>query len=216
MHHILERSGTRKQTMRGTKKAITLEISRQWKEAERLWGPIPEALRETLELLISRYRLSVTIGDLLVLNGRWYVTHAGLLSIARTKRCFGMRVVPAKEFCDPTKGRYAFCATVYKSPTCEGFTGYGDADPSNVSELMHGAELRIAETRAVNRALRKAYGIGVCSVEEIGFVAPLATTQRQSARCGSFLQNPRMVIAIMGTAVTGTLPAFGFAIASAR
>jgi len=28
--------------------------------------------------------------------------------------------------------------------------------------------MRIAETRAVNRALRKAYGIGLCSVEEIG------------------------------------------------
>jgi hypothetical protein len=26
----------------------------------------------------------------------------------------------------------------------------------------------VAETRAVNRALRKAYGIGICSVEEIG------------------------------------------------
>jgi len=30
------------------------------------------------------------------------------------------------------------------------------------------AEMRVAETRAVNRALRKAYGIGICSVEEIG------------------------------------------------
>jgi len=28
--------------------------------------------------------------------------------------------------------------------------------------------MRIAETRAVNRALRKAYGIGLCSVEELG------------------------------------------------
>jgi hypothetical protein len=28
--------------------------------------------------------------------------------------------------------------------------------------------MRVAETRAVNRALRKAYGIGICSVEEIG------------------------------------------------
>jgi hypothetical protein len=46
--------------------------------------------------------------------------------------------------------------------------GYGDADPSNVSALVHGAEMRVAETRAVNRALRKAYGIGTCSVEEIG------------------------------------------------
>jgi hypothetical protein len=28
--------------------------------------------------------------------------------------------------------------------------------------------MRVAETRAVNRALRKAYGIGICSVEELG------------------------------------------------
>ena len=49
-----------------------------------------------------------------------------------------------------------------------GFVGYGDADPSNVSTLVRGAEMRVAETRDVNRALRKAYGIGICSVEEIG------------------------------------------------
>ena len=54
--------------------------------------------------------------------------------------------------------------------------GYGDADPLNVSPLVHGAEMRIAETRAVNRALRKAYGIGICSVEEIGsFSGPVQT-----------------------------------------
>ena len=28
--------------------------------------------------------------------------------------------------------------------------------------------MRVAETRAVNRALRKAYGIGICSVEALG------------------------------------------------
>jgi len=39
---------------------------------------------------------------------------------------------------------------------------------------MHGAEMRIAETRAVNRALRKAYGIGICSVEELGSVPALS------------------------------------------
>jgi hypothetical protein len=45
---------------------------------------------------------------------------------------------------------------------------YGDADLSNVSPLVHGAEMRVAGTRAVNRTLRKAYGMGICSVEEIG------------------------------------------------
>jgi hypothetical protein len=47
--------------------------------------------------------------------------------------------------------------------------GYGDADPSNVSPRVRGAEMRVAETRAVNRALRKAYGIGLCSTEELGW-----------------------------------------------
>src|SRR6185437_1210492 len=46
------------------------------------------------------------------------------------------------------------------------------ADPSNVSSVVRGAEMRVAETRAVNRALRKAYGIGLCSVEELGSFSP--------------------------------------------
>jgi hypothetical protein len=65
-----------------------------------------------------------------------------------------------------------FRATVYKAADSKGFVGYGDADPSNVSPLVRGAEMRMAETRAVNRALRKAYGIGLCSVEELGSFSP--------------------------------------------
>jgi hypothetical protein len=85
-------------------------------------------------------------------------------------------------FSEPSIGRSAFKATVYKSPTCKGFVGYGDADPSNVSPLVHGAEMRVAETRAVNRALRKAYGIGICSVEEIGSFAEQAPSSRESKK----------------------------------
>jgi hypothetical protein len=59
------------------------------------------------------------------------------------------------------------------------FVGYGDADPSNVSPLVRGAEMRIAETRAVNRALRKAYGIGICSVEELGCTAEVPPSSSQ-------------------------------------
>ena len=70
-------------------------------------------------------------------------------------------------------GRWVIKATVYKSNDSNGFVGYGDANPGNISALVRGAEMRIAETRAVNRALRKAYGIGLCSVEELGsFSAP--------------------------------------------
>ncbi len=112
---------------------------------------------------------------MLLLDERWYVTHAGLLRLAHRNRCCGIRVQPLREFCDPAANRWFFKATVYKSPGSKGFVGFGDAEPSNVSSLVRGAEMRVAETRAVNRALRKAYGIGLCSVEEIGsFPAPIA------------------------------------------
>ncbi|MGB7434822.1 MAG: hypothetical protein WBQ61_09895 [Candidatus Acidiferrum sp.] len=77
---------------------------------------------------------------------------------------------------DLTAGRWVFKAVVYKSGHSKGFVGYGDADPSNVSSMVRGAELRIAETRAVNRALRKAYGIGLCSVEELGAFSSARTS----------------------------------------
>jgi hypothetical protein len=86
------------------------------------------------------------------------------------------------EFSDNAASRWAFKATVYKSRCCRGFVGYGDADPSNVSPLVHGAEMRVAETRAVNRALRKAYGIGICSVEELGSSAGSVTSNRESKK----------------------------------
>jgi hypothetical protein len=118
--------------------------------------------------------LSVASGEICYIGGRWYVTHMGLLRLAERNRCSGIHVQPATEFCDPAGSRWAFKATVYKSPKCKGFVGFGDADPSNVSSVVRGAEMRVAETRAVNRALRKAYGIGICSVEELGsFSGPL-------------------------------------------
>ncbi len=130
---------------------------------------------EALRSLSDHFRLSIALGDLILLDGRWYVTHAGLLRLAHRNRCSGIRVQPLREFCDPAANRWVFKATVYKSLHSKGFVGYGDAEPSNVSSLVRGAEMRVAETRAVNRALRKAYGIGLCSVEEIGsFPAPIA------------------------------------------
>ena len=123
---------------------------------------------DTLRSLTETYGFAVALGDLLLLEGRWYVTHAGLLRLAARNRCHAIQVHQVPKFCDPVAGRWVFRASVYKSASSKGFIGYGDADPSNVSSMVHGAELRIAETRAVNRALRKAYGIGLCSVEELG------------------------------------------------
>jgi hypothetical protein len=118
--------------------------------------------------LTSHFGFSLATGELLRLNGGWYVTHAALLRLAARKRCAGIKVEHVDQSSDPLTGRWIFKATVYKSPSSIGFVGYGDADPSNTSPLVRGAEMRVAETRAVNRALRKAYGIGLCSVEELG------------------------------------------------
>src|SRR5215475_6680124 len=147
--------------------------------ARRLWGAslAPEHI-ETLKELTKAFQFSLVLGDLLLLNGRWYVTHTGLVRLARRNSCAGIHVRPVPEFSDPPAQRWAFEATVYKSRSCRGFVGYGDADPSNASSLVRGAEMRVAETRAVNRALRKAYGIGLCSVEELGTVAQSAQSQR--------------------------------------
>jgi hypothetical protein len=79
-----------------------------------------------------------------------------------------MQVEIVDSLCDSAAHRFVLKATVYPSKESVGFVGYGDADPSNVSALVRGAELRMAETRAVNRALCKAYGIGLCSAKEMG------------------------------------------------
>jgi hypothetical protein len=148
----------------------TKNLIRQNKRYAKLrWGKLLGRIALiALANLTEQFHFSVADGDVLFLDSGWYVTHAGLIRLARRNRCAGINVQPVQPFCDPSAQRWAFEATVHKSKACRGFVGYGDADPSNVSFLVQGAEMRVAETRAVNRALRKAYGIGICSVEEIG------------------------------------------------
>ena len=161
----------------------SLLVRRNLRLARSKWGKhLGVALEQALAAWSAELRISIESGDLLLIEGKWYVTHSGLLRLARRKKCCGIHVDMTPEFCDPRSSRWACRATVYKSPTCKGFTGFGDADPSNVDPLVHGAELRMAETRAVNRALRKAYAVPVCSVEEIGSSNRQAESFRESKR----------------------------------
>jgi hypothetical protein len=139
------------------------------RQARKIWGSLSKHNLTDLKRLSDTYSLEVDASDLQLLNGRWYVTHTGLLRIANRRKCAGIRTTVQKEFCSPAEKRWVFKATVYRSSRSRGFVGYGDAEPANVSPLVRGAEMRVAETRAVNRALRKAYGIGLCSVEELGW-----------------------------------------------
>ena len=138
------------------------------KLARSIWGEIPASAMSGLREIVRKYALSVSSGDVQLLAGKWYVTHSGLLRLAKRGRCSGITTSIDRFASDMATGRWVFKAIVYRERGTKRFVGYGDADPSNVSPVVRGAEMRIAETRAVNRALRKAYGIGLCSVEELG------------------------------------------------
>jgi hypothetical protein len=159
-------------------KSDRYNLAREMRFAKSLYGDLSKSALHAFRELIQRHQISVTNGDVKYLDGGWYVTHSGLLRLAERRRCAGIHCRPVLESSDPRTSRWVFRAAVFKSRACKGFFGYGDADPSNVSPLVHGAEMRVAETRAVNRALRKAYGIGICSVEEIGsFGEPRPSTE---------------------------------------
>jgi hypothetical protein len=161
-----------KQISRFSKRAPSPQHSfrKNLKMAHALWGPLSIVARRRLEELTKQYHMSISAGDLQLLSGAWYITHSGLLRIACHQQCNGIKTALIAHH-EQLSNRWIFKATVYKSARSRGFVGYGDADPSNVSPLVRGAEMRVAETRAVNRALRKAYGIGLCSVEELGWAS---------------------------------------------
>jgi hypothetical protein len=155
------------------------------KHARATWGAIPRIALDSLANLTEAHGLSVAAGDLQFLDGHWYVTHAGLLRIAQRRRCSAIRTALQKDLSDSASNRWIFKATVYKTSGSKGFVGYGDANPANVSPLVRGAEMRVAETRAINRALRRAYAVGLCSTEELGWLTGSpgrAREQKQSVK----------------------------------
>jgi hypothetical protein len=164
-------------------------MRRNLRTAKRIYPGIHSFALRALREITRSFGLSVSRGEMMLLDGKWYVTHAGLLRLAQRRRCLGITTSLQRHLSDSAANRWVFKATVYKSPGSRGFVGYGDADPSNVSSLVSGAEMRVAETRAVNRALRKAYGIGLCSVEELGTLRRSAAEPPEHARPQSTKDN---------------------------
>jgi hypothetical protein len=172
-------------------KAKSQLARRNLAHAKALWpAQCSKLILKVLRELTTTFGFSVASGELRIIDGHWYVTHSGLLRLANRRLCNSIRVEPVHQFSDPTTNRWVFKSTVHKSRHSRGFVGFGDADPSNVSPLVRGAEMRVAETRAVNRALRKAYGIGLCSVEELGWLSePRKSFPASGASNGSHSPN---------------------------
>ena len=103
-------------------------------------------------------------------HGRALVRHTleTPTGLAQRRRCLGIRTTLQERQSDPIAVDGSSKLLSISRHDHVDLSGFGDADPLNVSPLVRGAGMRVAETRAVNRALRKAYGIGMCSVEELG------------------------------------------------
>src|SRR5947199_9964048 len=106
--------------------------------------PSITALR-TLRDLTLRYSLSVAAGDLQFLDGRWYVTHSGLLQLAFRKGCCGIKPVLQERLSDVGSCRWVFKATVYKSRGSRGFVGDGDANHTDTYTLILSGELPLVQ-----------------------------------------------------------------------
>jgi hypothetical protein len=61
------------------------------KEARSRFGGLPPELLRQLKSLSSRFHLEISLGEVQLLDGRWYVTHSGLMSIAQRNKCAGIK-----------------------------------------------------------------------------------------------------------------------------
>lgn len=102
-------------------------------------------------------------GGIIRLQGKEFITFSGLLVTAHSN---GLRsITPTLISYDAQARAAVFSATVEGERGC--YTAHGDADESNVKRGMQGAILRMAETRAICRALRCYLGIGMTAREEL-------------------------------------------------
>lgn len=95
------------------------------------------------------------------LQGKEFITHQGLLWMAHHK---GLKEIKTELVgMDPV----IFKASVTMKDGSL-FQAYGDATDDNVNSQIRLHKIRMAETRALNRALRLATNLGMTSLEELG------------------------------------------------
>lgn len=100
------------------------------------------------------------------IGGKDFVKFEGLLDLGHRQ---GLKDVQTELVQAPGEDN-AWMAIISARVTTERgtFAGIGDATPKNVNGRIAPHIVRMAETRAVARALRLACNIGTCSVEELG------------------------------------------------
>jgi hypothetical protein len=118
-------------------------LRRNRKLARRRWGlALSQHVIAQLRYFTDEFSFSISTGDLILLEGSWYVTHTGLIRLARRKRCRGIHVEAVDSLCDSATNRFVLKATVYPSKESAGFVG--TAMPTLPTFLCWSAALRCA------------------------------------------------------------------------
>ena len=102
-------------------------------------------------------------GFIVKLQGKEYVTHAGLLWLGHENGLTGVNVTIVSW---SEEERQAVC-TATATGERGTFTDIGDASPANVGKNIATACLRMSSTRASSRSLRLYLGLGMTALEEL-------------------------------------------------
>lgn len=118
-------------------------------------------------------------GHIMNFRGNEYITYKGLLDIAHEK---GLQKMDTKiEHIDFKTHTAVVKGTVYMR-SGEEYSAMGDASPENVSNAsIQPHFLRMAETRALARALRQATNVGMTSLEELEIGKPAELPDHKEA-----------------------------------
>jgi len=101
------------------------------------------------------------------LKGKSFCTYAGLLDLAHKVGL--VKIETEMLSCLPDKLIiFKAIITMNTDGVEKVFVGHGDATPVNVNSMIAQHMIRMAETRAVARALRSATNTGMAALEELG------------------------------------------------
>lgn len=120
---------------------------------------------ETLKQVAQQYGLDPLMREVIILQGNIYVTAAGLQKLAQRDPDYnGCQIEPVVT--DWDSNFFVIKASVWKKGCDYPFEDFGDAD-SSTSTLQGRALFRHAITRARARAIRSAFAVPFCALEEL-------------------------------------------------
>jgi hypothetical protein len=146
--------------------------------AKALWaGKLTPNEQAAVNNICKLYNLDPLQKQIIVLGGNFYVTKSGILSIAHqdVNPPEGIELIPAtkqeREDAHVPDDSHYWKAVIYKQSMAKSFNEFGEANAANVKlNIKDWRSISdMAKTRAVNRALRNAYRIGLTSLEEMGY-----------------------------------------------